>query len=103
VPRESFNGKLRDERPSSHGQFPGGTFDSSQRVSAALYFKQPQSTGGFGSRQPDPEEWRSSLDSFTKVDGIVFPEPPLEEGLGPFPLRDTHEYLPRGLLRYPRA
>jgi hypothetical protein len=50
------------------------TFDSSQRVSAALYFKRLQSTGVSGS----------------KVDGIIFPELRLEEGLGPFPLKETH-------------
>jgi hypothetical protein len=49
------------------------------------------------------EEWRSSLDSFAKVDGIVFREPLIEEGLGPFPLRETHLYLPRGLLLNPWA
>jgi hypothetical protein len=33
---------------------------------------------------PIPEEWRSSLDSFAKVDGTIFPEPPMEEGIAHF-------------------
>ena len=33
---------------------------------------------------PIPEEWRSSLDSFATVDGTVFPEPPMEEGIAHF-------------------
>jgi len=35
-------------------------------------------------KTPIPEEWRSSLDSFATVDGTVFPEPPMEEGIAHF-------------------
>jgi hypothetical protein len=90
-----------------HGQFHqfplGGTFDSSQPVSVALLFKDCNLREDPVQHTATREEWRSGLDSFTKVDGIVFPEPPVEEGLGPFPLRETHLYLPRGLLLYPWA
>ena len=62
----------------SHGQFLGGTFDSSQRVSSPLYFRQLQSTGGSGSRHRSPGRMTFTLDSFTKIDGIVVPSHPLE-------------------------
>ena len=62
----------------SHGQFLGGTFDSSQRVSSPLYFRQLQSTGGSGSRHRSPGRMKFTLDSFTKIDGIVVPSHPLE-------------------------
>ena len=55
--------------------------------------------GRICSRHHVSEEWRSSLDSFAKVDGTVLPEPPMEEGL-PFPLREKLSQ-PRGLLPRP--
>ena len=61
-----------------HGQFLGGTFDSSQRVSSPLYFRQLQSTGGSGSRHRSPGRMKFTLDSFTKIDGIVVSSQPLE-------------------------
>ncbi len=69
----------------SHGQFPpGGTFASSQRVRWPYASNNCNLREDLAQDTPIPEEWRSSLDSFAKVDGTVFPEPPMEEGIAHF-------------------
>ena len=69
----------------SHGQFPpGGTFDSSQRVSLALSFKHLQSTGGSWLKTPRSRKNGVQASNLLPVDGTVFPEPPMEEGLAHF-------------------
>lgn len=61
-------------------QPPGGTFDSSQRLSLALRFKHCNVREDLAQDTPIPEEWHSSLD-FLPKSGTVLPEQPLEEGL----------------------